>query len=1324
MASWLFSSLQTLSGKLLGAIRGSEGQESNETKPIEEDLKWLSRMLQRIEAVQEDAEEREIHDRSVELWLRELRGVAHEAEDVLDEFHYEVMKSTVENRDTANSVENTDTVNVTSAQNMNTVKATFSRGTKRRLEEIFTSSSLASSSSSAAKITIPDGMADTIKKIRERFAEICKARENLHLRAEDGERRILGPKCRPPSSSHIDEKGLFGRENEKEEIISLLNIENDTNFVVVPIVGKGGLGKTTLAQLVYNDPKVSQLFDKKAWVSVSDDFDLVRLTKATIESISDSPYLFSELSKLQDILKEKLSGIKLFLVLDDIWNEEKNLWESFKIVFAGAKTVRILITTRSRTSAKIMQTTSPFELAQLHEDKCWMLFKHCVFGNQEENEYADLLEIGRRIVKKCNGLPLAIKVLGGLLGYETSEEKWKEVLEIDTWKTNEIIPTLSLSYHHMPLHLRPCFLYLSMFPKDKEFRKERVIRLWMAQGYINSRPNKTLEDIGGEYFEELRCRSLIDSLHQGIYLLHDLIHDLARSINEKIYPKSTNDKLSDGSFHVHHLYLNEQNELLNYITTSNAMSLRTLWDYNLDDISAISSGSDDLQIHSPIIFLTVSLRVLKLEACIFALPDDIGILKHLRYLSISGEKLEYLSEELCLLYNLQTLEAFCHTLCELPSDIGNLINLRCLVLYSQNLKKLPDSISYLCNLQILDLDAFSMDELPSGIEQLTNLRRLKLSCSRSGIEIPRGLGKLTRLQTIEGTLNFKGDAIQGGLGEFKLIDLRGYLCIEGIENITDMEYTRQANFKSKSNLECLWLNFRNGYYDDDDNDHPKLHLIINKPISMRHSTCMKDIQESVLDSLQPHGNIKNLKILNYGGTKWPSWISDPLQMSKLTHLCLVCYSGYKCMCLPSLGGLSSLKFLSIRGLDVEKIESEFCRESNSSSNNAFPSLEKLVFSEMLKWEDWVGVLDGDFPSLKELSIKWCPNLLKLPTIRNELEKLEICACGFHEIQLPVSLYMENVKISYCRELTLVIGLNNYKSLEELTIQHCPFLKISMDSLLLSMITKVCIRYCAKLDIPGMENIDYYQKNATDKWFRADSNNVQFPKCAFSLVCTNEALGTHLHEGMTSQKCVKLDLPILEELEIGKRISSHAYYYYDGDNKSYNLKRLFILGLPKLCHCKWDFMPITIEYLEVSRCHELITIPPLGEDSALREIRISGCPKFSVIVGLHLLSSLKTLILEDCQELRVLPCEKLKIGIQTVQISNCPLTMDWCQLNGFPENKEIRFLTDGEGSSNMVHSTKDYLTDGIGASIMAESAKADVEEDLDTSLHLSIIRTHN
>ncbi|XP_038970826.1 uncharacterized protein LOC103698358 [Phoenix dactylifera] len=146
--------------------------------------------------------------------------------------------------------------------------------------------------------------------------------------------------------------------------------------------------------------KVQKYFNLKGWICVSVDFDVARLTKAIIESVTGEPCSLMELSTLQEHLKMKVEGKRVLLVLDDMWNEQQSRWDSLKLPFVGAEAVGFIMTTRNDPVAKIMQTWPSFHLGYLPDDPCWLLFQRVVFGGPVTNEKSNLVGIGRQIVKK------------------------------------------------------------------------------------------------------------------------------------------------------------------------------------------------------------------------------------------------------------------------------------------------------------------------------------------------------------------------------------------------------------------------------------------------------------------------------------------------------------------------------------------------------------------------------------------------------------------------------------------------------------------------------------------------------------------------------------------------------------------------------------------------------------------------------------------------------------------------------------------------------------------------------------------------------------
>ncbi|KAF3340707.1 putative disease resistance protein RGA3 [Carex littledalei] len=403
MAGNLITSLLSLATNLLPSITSSAQAPSNSNnsqnrraRAVEEDLERLMRTLKWIKATLYDAEEREIRDRSVKLWLKELKKVAYDAEDVLSEYRYEVARVQVEARKACEA----------------------SSSHKRKQMEYI--------------VPIFDGMVDRLNKIRSRFEEIAKDREALQLKESDGVRRSNNRILLPRTSHMVDEASIFGRDAEITEVVDFLlsEKEKEKSFSVISIVGKGGLGKTTIAQLVYNDGRVSGCFDLFGWVCVSQEFEVGRLTKAIIESVSKINYGLNEVSSLQMKLEETVKGKTILLVLDDVWNENQSLWELFCIPFRKAKLVRILVTTRNNKVAKVMQTTMLFRPSNLPQNSCWQLFQHYAFSGISDTVPTHLIDMGRDIMRKCGGLPLAVKSIASLLRHEPYEECWREILEM------------------------------------------------------------------------------------------------------------------------------------------------------------------------------------------------------------------------------------------------------------------------------------------------------------------------------------------------------------------------------------------------------------------------------------------------------------------------------------------------------------------------------------------------------------------------------------------------------------------------------------------------------------------------------------------------------------------------------------------------------------------------------------------------------------------------------------------------------------------------------------------------------------------------------
>ncbi|GJU28209.1 NB-ARC domains-containing protein [Tanacetum coccineum] len=301
--------------------------------------------------------------------------------------------------------------------------------------------------------------------------------------------RKLIPTC--CTNFSLNAPSIVGREADKKELLQkLLGDEPcSQNFSIVPIVGMGWIGKTTLARLLYDDQQVKDRFELKAWVCVSDDFDSFNISKVIFQSIGGENKEFADLNLLQAALKNQLTGKRFLLVLDDIWSENLEDWETLAApFFEVAHGSKIIITTRKTELFRKLGHKCPCDLQKLSYNDAFSLFaRHA--GIDDFESYPTLRLHGEGIVKKCNGLPLALKALGSLLRTKTDEEDWKQLLNNEIWMLEDgggIVPTLRLSYHDLSAHLKQLFAYCCLIPKDYVFRKDDLILLWMAEGFLHN----------------------------------------------------------------------------------------------------------------------------------------------------------------------------------------------------------------------------------------------------------------------------------------------------------------------------------------------------------------------------------------------------------------------------------------------------------------------------------------------------------------------------------------------------------------------------------------------------------------------------------------------------------------------------------------------------------------------------------------------------------------------------------------------------------------------------------------------------------------------
>ncbi|KAM0936567.1 putative virus X resistance protein-like, coiled-coil [Dioscorea sansibarensis] len=517
--------MQVLFDKLAAAAL----DEYRSLRGVKKELQNLSGTLSMVQAVLEDAEEKQLTEKPVLRWLLKLKDIAYEIDDLLDKYAAADLQSKLENQKVSNNFGFTCYC------------------WKRCL--------------------LDHKIAHKIKGVHEKLEKIARERDVLGLQVL-GRMNRLGIEQRPQTSSLVDGSNVFGREEDRQKIVRLLLVSEGSgtfnNVSILPIVGMGGLGKTTLTQLVYNDSRIKEHFQLRMWLRmwlcVSENFDERKLTRETLECTlscySNTNTNTTNLNLLQEDLFHTLKGKKFLLVLDDVWNENREKWNRYYVALAaGERGSKILVTTRNENVGLIMGGLRPYYLKQLSDKDCWSLFRSCAFVNGCSSGHPNLEKVGKEIVKKLKGLPLAARTLGSLLYSKLDEDDWKNILRSEIWELptdqNHIMPALRLSYKHLPPHLKQCFAFCAVFHKDYVFGRDDLVQMWMALSFIQPQGRKRMEDVGYSYFDELVSRSFFQA-QNGNYVMHDAIHDLAQSISidecVRLEDKSQND-MTDKALH-------------------------------------------------------------------------------------------------------------------------------------------------------------------------------------------------------------------------------------------------------------------------------------------------------------------------------------------------------------------------------------------------------------------------------------------------------------------------------------------------------------------------------------------------------------------------------------------------------------------------------------------------------------------------------------------------------------------------------------------------------------------------------------------------------
>lgn len=900
--------------------------------------------------------------------------------------------------------------------------------------------------------------ADRIEELRKKYEEINEDRKFLRFRP--GEARPRVPSGNENFSMMLQESSLrdaaqvYGRETERDEIVGLLtNVLIPGDLPVFSIIGCGGIGKTTIARIIFEHESAKEFFDLRIWVGFSQEFDVVKATRKIIESADKEECCLSSFNLLQYRLKEIVMKKRFLIVLDNVWNEDLDFWEKLRVpmVDNGVDGSRVLVTTQSERVSMNMQASRTFRLQGLPFEHCWTMFSERAFVRREGSKTLEgnpeLKRIGMEIVEKCQGLPILVKSIASILCSELHEYDWRCVLDDmpeDGEVSRGIVRTLRVSYDHLPLHLKHCFAFCSIFPVGYEFDKDKLIKLWMALGFIKpSGGRRRVEDIGGKYFTDLLWRSFFhasDSYHnkeKQMYKMPSVIHDLAKSVSK--FECAVKDDVQPDKIKMAR-YIMLHGNLEPVISFQKVLENKCLRALVLHGEGRLLTEQNLCELFKKLKYL----RVLDLSnSQVEELPDSIGGLILLRYLNLSSTEITALPETVGNLHNLQTLElGECHQLIELPDSIGNLKHLRHLGLYNTEIERLPESVSSISSLQTLELGkCYNLLELPKDISSLVNLRYLGLHIDWGDrdretnlISMPSGIGGLTSLQTLSRFI--VGSKEECGIGVLKNLNLQGELCISNLENVANLSDAEEAKLRSKSYINSLMLRWS----------------------GVACSNSQNGCVEEVIEGLCPHENLKHLWIENYSGDRFPNWMQNPHLLELETLRLANCKN---CKSLPFVAMFQHLKILLIEGLDgIESMDHVF---SDRSEINGY-----------------------DMAQFSELTISRCSRLRNLPCLPSRLTKLEITDCQqLNWDNLPQLPELQDLVVGGGSEDTIK-WIENLTSLSSLMISQFSISDFTPKGL--ALLKKLKIQECHTLeslaknkDLQDLVSLEYLEISSCPKF---------------------------------------------------------------------------------------------------------------------------------------------------------------------------------------------------------------------------------------------------
>ncbi|CAL9201666.1 unnamed protein product [Musa hybrid cultivar] len=926
---------------------------------VKDELENLRRRLERISYVLKDAERRRIQDSAISNWLNELKDVMYDADDIIDLCRAEG-GTLLDDQPPA-------------PQTPPPVCCRFP------LVSCF------------AGVKLRHEIGNRIRSLNKRLDAISRD-ELMHKLEQSSPDVVLNRGVNLRQTDPLLEHDIVGNEinDATEDLVDFLTRRNDINCCLCAITGMGGIGKTTLAQKIFNDPKTQDIFQVRAWVCVTQKFSEIELLKQIIRETRMNYREDMTKAELQPMLRDAVRGKSLFLVLDDVW--QADVWVDLlrnPILQSGVANGRILVTTRYENIAHQMGSARIHWVKLLPDDSGWELLCKKAFVSGGEEDMENLKDMGFDIVSRCKGLPLAIKTVGSLLATkQRGRREWEKVARSDAWSMSELPEQLRgalyLSYEDLPSHLKQCFLYCSLFPEDYVLRKESLVRLWCAEGFVRSQGDSAMEDVAEEYWKELQRRSLLQPLPNSLVESPCVMHDLLRSLAQFL----SRDECFYGD--------------ADAIKSTPTSKLRRL---------SVCKEGERVAIPVSVIQKKCLRTLMVLETPPVVEDKLLARLPRLRVLLLNGRGIQ-----------------------SIPDSIGNLTHLRYLDLRETDVSSLPESIERLRNLLTLNvMDCRYLRSLPRGVTRLLNLRRLGLFNS-AVCNVPKGIGRLQHLNDISGFI----------VGDEE--DDRGGGCdLEELNSLHELRKLRIFNLERVSNGASVLF---------DKNHLTRLALLCTPYSCRLGGTpyTEEEIRRigRVFDELRPPPCLEEeLWIDGFFGRRFPSWMMSSLGTSfpRLTRLFLLRCE--LCQKLPPLGRLPELKYLHIGAASaLVRIGHEFLGDetSKAASTVVFPKLKIFRIEDMPNWETWNLGGSGDdedddggqehygapqtllrLPRLEDLVVRNCPKLSALPIGTN----------GVHKVRTFPAL--SRLTIHDCSALEYMENLDalEYLKLVDESMEHLP-----------------------------------------------------------------------------------------------------------------------------------------------------------------------------------------------------------------------------------------------------------------------------------------------